>query len=477
MLENVLGKLDSEALRKRANSFIPSFNLLPPGYDTNMNNLIGTVNPIAVLCFLRGKVYEILENRSRASLWYEVALFCDVYCFEAFDALVDGQLPPSKEKNLIDKLDSLGAFDDDEKWLKLVYECRLNKNNFLINTEEQFEKLSTIVADEKSLPTHANNTVLNHLGNDLDCAVDKAESLYQLHDSQRSYSLTRHIRLKDPYHLRCIPVHLASLVELKYKSELFYTAHLLIESYPNNHLSWFAVGCYYYCIGRYDAAGRFFLKATSCNSSFTEAWVALGHAFAAQDESDQAMAAYRTASRLFVGCHIPVLYTAKEYLRTNNVALAGQFCRQANIMCPTDPFVMNELGIVYYRQQRYHDAQKYFLKAIHSFHSQPKRLQYASEPVMFNLGHTHRKLGDYDLAIRYYVSALEYNPKEASIYAALALTYHLKGCIEEAIENYHNALGLKPEDMFSSEMLEKVLEEYHSRQISDDVELNVGHLS
>jgi anaphase-promoting complex subunit 6 len=71
-----------------------------------------------------------------------------------------------------------------------------------------------------------------------------------------------------------------------------------------------------------------------------------------QDESDQAMAAYRTASRLFIGSHLPVLFTAVEYLRTNNVTLAEQFALRARKMCPSDPLVLNELGVVCYRQGR-----------------------------------------------------------------------------------------------------------------------------
>jgi hypothetical protein len=37
------------------------------------------------------------------------------------------------------------------------------------------------------------------------------------------------------------------------------------------------------------------------------------------------MAAYRTATRLFPGCHLPVLCIGMEYQRTNNLSLAEQF--------------------------------------------------------------------------------------------------------------------------------------------------------
>lgn len=42
-------------------------------------------------------------------------------------------------------------------------------------------------------------------------------------------------------------------------------------------------------------------KATSLDGTFPPAWIGYGNAYAAQEEGDQAMSAYRTAARLFPG--------------------------------------------------------------------------------------------------------------------------------------------------------------------------------
>ena len=42
-------------------------------------------------------------------------------------------------------------------------------------------------------------------------------------------------------------------------------------------------------------------KATSLDRTFAPAWIGYGNAYAAQEEGDQAMSAYRTAARLFPG--------------------------------------------------------------------------------------------------------------------------------------------------------------------------------
>lgn len=42
-------------------------------------------------------------------------------------------------------------------------------------------------------------------------------------------------------------------------------------------------------------------KATSLDGTFAPAWIGYGNAYAANEEGDQAMSAYRTAARLFPG--------------------------------------------------------------------------------------------------------------------------------------------------------------------------------
>ncbi|KAK9199108.1 hypothetical protein WN944_014295 [Citrus x changshan-huyou] len=72
-----------------------------------------------------------------------------------------------------------------------------------------------------------------------------------------------------------------------------------------------------------------------------------GNAFAAQEEGDQAMLGYRTAACLFPGCHLPTLYIGMEYMRTHSFKLA----EQAKTICPSDPLVYNELGVVAYHMK------------------------------------------------------------------------------------------------------------------------------
>ncbi|MQL90435.1 hypothetical protein Taro_023031 [Colocasia esculenta] len=65
-------------------------------------------------------------------------------------------------------------------------------------------------------------------------------------------------------------------------------------------------------------------KATNLDATFPPAWIGYGNAYSAQEENDQALAALRTAARLFPGCHLTKLYIGMEYMRTHNFRLAEQ---------------------------------------------------------------------------------------------------------------------------------------------------------
>ncbi|KAL6999639.1 Cell division cycle protein 16 [Sarracenia purpurea var. burkii] len=65
-------------------------------------------------------------------------------------------------------------------------------------------------------------------------------------------------------------------MELGHSNELYLMACNLVKDYPQN-------------------------KATNLDGTFLPAWIGYGNAYAAQEEGDQAMSAYRTAARLFPG--------------------------------------------------------------------------------------------------------------------------------------------------------------------------------
>ncbi|XP_027361587.1 anaphase-promoting complex subunit 6-like [Abrus precatorius] len=401
------------------------------------------INISSAICFLRGKAYEALENRAQARLWYKAAIKADPLCYEALECLIENHmLTCEEEANLISSL----QFGNEDGWLSSFYSCLIKKYDKENVVEAKFRDLE----NESCKSDESDPSFLRTLKTNTDLLSCKAEYYHQCGEYQKCFELTYVLLEKDPFHLKSTLVHLAAAMELGHSNELYLMACHLVKDYPQKALSWFAVGCYYYCIKKYDQSRRYFSKATSLDGTFPPAWIGYGNAYAAQEEGDQAMSAYRTAARLFPGCHLPTLNIGMECMRTHSYKLAEQFFMQAKSTCPSDPLVYNELGVVAYHMKEYKKAVWWFEKTLALI---PTALSEMWEPTIINLAHAYRKLKMYREAILYYEKALSLSTRSVSTYAGLAYTYHLKDDFSTAITYYHKALWLKPDDLFCNEML------------------------
>ena len=78
----------------------------------------------------------------------------------------------------------------------------------------------------------------------------------------------------------------------------------------------------------------------------------------------QAMAAYRTAARLFPGLHLPLAGMGMECARMNNAALAEQLLLAAHRTCPGDPLACHELGCLALRARQLGAAERWLMLAL-----------------------------------------------------------------------------------------------------------------
>ncbi|XP_033637648.1 cell division cycle protein 16 homolog [Asterias rubens] len=411
--------------------------------DSSDTEGIPLQNVESSICLLRGQIYEAMENRVLAAENYRRALQKDPYCFEAFELLVKHQmLTASEERSLLDSL-------------PLTKNCRLAEMEVVKSVYEtilkKYDKPS-----ESTLPV-----CLEPLKDNMEVVTALAERHYYNCDFRTSHKITSEVLSKDPYHGSCLPLHIATLVELRKSNDLFYLAHKLVDLYPSKPISWFAVGCYYYLVGKNDSARRFFSKATTLDRLYGPAWLAFGHSFAAEGEHDQAMAAYFTASQLMKGCHLPLLFVGLEYGLTKNFKLAEKFFDQALAIAPSDPFVLHEMGVVEFHNGDWDEAEKYFMKALSivqtmGTHDLPEKW----EPLLNNLGHVSRKLKKYDQSLDYHRQALVLCPHSPSSFSAIGYVHTLMGDFSTAIDYFHKALGVGRRYVFSETMLARAIEQY-----------------
>ena len=123
------------------------------------------------------------------------------------------------------------------------------------------------------------------------------------------------IKDKDAYFLEAVPLLCEVMIELEKTAELYHMAHKLVEAAPDQAIAWYAVGSYYFLIKKYPSARKYFDKARQMDKNLAEAWIAYGHCHSIQDESENAIIAYRSAARLFPGSHLADMFIGMEYIR------------------------------------------------------------------------------------------------------------------------------------------------------------------
>jgi len=456
--------------------------------EENTSNADGAFDgkTASVFALLRGKVYEVTENLENALIWYEKAVKLDPYCHEALDRLIGNHLLTLEKE--VSLLENLQLYAEDE-WLRHLYAAKLaaarcGPSSVLapdlaagpgvqsLDSRNLAEFPDSAAMDQKIWRGRARKRRLRQSSLGEDFALDEypmpclppalvqnghalaaqSTSYFYEGDYESCYIISKKVLEDDPYHLATLPVHIASLVMLDKKNVVFYVAHQLVNAYPGSAVAWFCAGCYYYMIKKYEHARRFFHKALALDQNFAPAWIAYGHAFAHHDESDQALAAYRTASRLFPGSHLPWLLIGMEYVRTNSLQLAQQCLECARTLMPSGPHIYNEIGVVAFQQKNYSKACDLLEKA----------MQLACEPnetFCSNLGHAFLKCGAYDRALGAFRQATQLNPRSASVLSGIAFTYQLQGKLDDAIEYYHRVLSMQRDDVFANEMLNCAVQE------------------
>ena len=491
----------------------------------------------AVSALVRAKVHVQLDSRQVASRWFQISLRMDPMLFDSYEALTKSHaLAPDSEREFVKSLE----FEREDEWMRAVYDAialrfedcdfgyvlRDSTNNFGSNIDDNSNNATTTATVATNSPSRRSprkkqsttNTTqtttiptttaamtttsvqIELLRNAPFLRAKRAEWLYNRGETRKCYDEMQKIASKTSsasrYDVESLPAYLAAAVDLKKSNDLYKIAHDLTALYPKHAISWYAVGCYYLVAKRFDDARRYFGKATVADQAFAPAWIAFGHAFAMQDESDQAVAAYRTASRLFPGMHVPVLCAGMEYSRgSNNASFAQSFFEKAAELNPTDALVKNELGVSAYKRKEYLEAEQFLRDALwlatrsgstnemHPTTTTTSPTKYHSEendvvalasrlssqklerwePCVVNLAHCLRKLNRFEESIACYEQAIALRPNISSTHSALGFTYQRKAnfldraSLENAVASYHKALGLNPSCEFSQEMLQLCL--------------------
>ena len=409
-----------------------------------------TIKYEAAMCYLRGLCYAQQNSYDRAKECYKDAVLIDVQCFEAFEQLMKNQLlSPEEEWQFLESLDfdsmsstSSASSQEAAEFVKMLYLTRLSK----------YKNAAMFQGAAETLSTHYK------LNNNPDLELSKAQLLYTQCRFRAALDLTNSIISSDRWNFNVYPLHLACLYELHSTNALFLIAHDLADLHPNEPCAWLAVGTYYLSVHNITEARRYFSKASMMDAAFGPAWIGFAHTFAEEGEHDQAVSAYSTAARLFMGSHLPQLFLGMQNLLLGNNTLAEEYLRTAHSLCATDPLLLNELGVVAYNQSELPQAVTYLSAALDAA-SSIGAPQTAWLSTRANLGHALRRLCRFDEALECFEEVLRLGGRDAQIFCAKGLCLMEMGQPWLAVRALHEALAVESQDGVATELLGDALKE------------------
>ena len=398
----------------------------------------------AGMWYLRGRCYAQQNALERAKTCYQTAVQIDVRCFEAFDALMSQSLlSPGEEWEFMDSLDFAGAAGGEEAG-------ELTRHLYVT-------RLSTYAQPEASAAAVETLTTHYGLGDNADVRQCRAEMLFARSRYEAALELTTAILTTDPHHLASIPLHVALLHHLDRRPALYALAHDLADTHPRASCTWLAVGAYYLTTGRMGTARAYFSQASLLDAHSGPAWVGFAHTFAAEGETDQAIAAYSTAARLLPGTHLPALFLGMQELSRGQLTVAREHLTAAYARCDADPLLLHEMGVVAYREGDAGSAARHFALALELARDQgaPARRH---RRTRVNLAHALRRAGRFPESLAQLDEVIRLGARDAGVFAARGLVALELERAEEAVVALHQALAVSPQDPVAGELLALALE-------------------
>ncbi|GAA5884461.1 hypothetical protein JCM16303_005092 [Sporobolomyces ruberrimus] len=434
----------------------------------------GGIKLTASAAHLRGLIHMHLKATDLAKEAFMEALTRDVKCFESYEMLVGSEMMSSEEEwDFIQSLPYHSQTEEDAEFIRMMYTVRLKK----LAHNREIAVARKRLADDYSL------------GDDPDVLFSLADELYSGMRYAECFKVTSKILALHPSHRPTLPIHLSCMQQIpNMRSRLFLLAHEMVDNEPDDAMSWYAVGLWYFSGRRWEESRRFFGKSVLIDPRFGPAWLAYAHSFAFEGEHDQAITAYSTAHRHLSGSHLPLMFIGMQHLGLSNIVLAEEYLLAAKELGKDDPLLLNELGVVCVHNEEFERAIQFFSEAL-VLARNVQSSQVAWSTTHLNLGHAYRKLGRYPEAQASYRKVIDLDPRSAPAYSALGIVEHARGNFQDAIARYHEALALAPGEPVTCDLLKLVLDDVSSQisaksfpfpglppRILDDIDRQVAEL-
>ena len=181
------------------------------------------LNQMSAIYCIFGKCNDILDNRSKSLRSLTIAVLIDLACSEAVEHIVNsGMLSLTERRSLFSSVLRADCNTPQREWIIPFYEY------LLLDQDPSFVDL---VSDQKNRNQQAVATQsIAHQMNSASWLVRQAEYNFNHQFIEDAYRLARHAYTIDPFDNSGLIIYIASMVELKLKTELFYLGHELVDT-------------------------------------------------------------------------------------------------------------------------------------------------------------------------------------------------------------------------------------------------------
>eukprot|EP01038_Epipyxis_sp_PR26KG_P012333 gene12333-16542_t len=234
------------------------------------------VNEISSIYCTLGKCFDFVDNRGRAKKAFEMAIKIDIACLEALDCMINGNMIQNSDKEsfFIELCENISS---NRLWVLPFYKSALINENPVHSLAQSTANALTQISNREAITFLFSDSILKPDQQPLTASllVRQAEYFFENHLLEECYRLSRHAYTIDPYLSQGLLIYIASMVELGLKTELFYLGHELVRSSPKSSISWYCVGCYYWCCNKLESAQKYLQKSTKTDKRFARAWIML----------------------------------------------------------------------------------------------------------------------------------------------------------------------------------------------------------
>ncbi|KAJ5171835.1 20S cyclosome subunit (BimA/Nuc2/Cdc27) [Penicillium capsulatum] len=260
-----------------------------------------------------------------------------------------------------------------------------------------------------------------------------------------------------PSRVEDMEIYSTVLWHLKSDVELAYLAHQLLEVDRLSPQAWCAIGNSFSHQRDHDQALKCFKRATMLDPDFAYAFTLQGHEYAATEEYEKALDAYRLGIKADARHYNAWYGLGTVYDKLGKLDEAEQHFRNAAMINPTNAVLICCIGLILERSDNPKQALAHYERAC--------SLAPNSVLARFRKARVLMRLKEYTISLAELKILKDMAPDEANVHFLLGKLYKMLHDRANAIKHFTTALNLDPK---AAQFIKDAMESLVSEEVEDE---------